>query len=76
MSMISYYDKEGNYIVPFNVIESDYCYLYAEQKNDKLFVLVREDGFDGKVNAMTTLNREEAIQLRGYLNQFIGEENV
>ena len=62
--------------MPFETIESDYCDVEICVESEKLFLIVREDGFDGKVSALTTLNREEAIQLRGYLNQFIGEENV
>lgn len=59
----------------FECIESDYCdiEISVEPEKGKVFLIVREDGFDGKVGALTVLNREEAIKLRSYLNYFIKE---
>ena len=60
----------------FEWIESDHCdiEISVEPEKGKVFLIVREDGgCDGKVGALTVLNREEAIKLRSYLNYFIKE---
>ena len=60
----------------YEYIESNDCdiEISVEPENGKIYLIVRENAFDGKVGALTVLNREEAIKLRGYLNQLIEED--
>lgn len=53
------------------VIKSDTCDLYVERGNQGLILFVKEDGLDGKVDAMTVLSKEDAKKLRDHLDVFI-----
>lgn len=52
-------------------ISSDTCDLRVEIEGEAVFLWVREDAFDGKVEAMTQLSRDDARKLRDRLNDFL-----
>ena len=52
-------------------IKSDTCNLYMERGNEGLILLVKEDGLEGRVDALTVLSKEDAKKLRDHLDVFI-----
>lgn len=61
----------------FCAIKNERCHLYIEQAANPnapektLMMIVKEDAFEGKVSALTELNKEDAKILRDYLDAFI-----
>lgn len=45
--------------------------LRVEIEGESIFLWVKEDGFDGKVEALTKLSRDDATELRDRLNDFL-----
>lgn len=52
-------------------IKSDTCDLYMERGNEGLILIAKEDGMEGRIDAITVLSKEDAQKLRDHLDAFI-----
>ena len=55
-------------------IESDTCDLHVQSQNGSLFLRVIENGFEGKVDALTCLTQDDARKLRDLIDNFLSSE--
>ena len=52
-------------------IESDTCDLHSQVQNGLLLLRVVENSFEGKVDALTCLTKDDAQRLRGVIDHFL-----
>jgi len=55
-------------------IESDTCDLHVEVQGGSLFLRVIENGFEGRVDALTCLTSDDARKLRECIDRFLSQE--